>query len=170
MKSLILVSTFVVLACAFVAGCGEKQSNSSAEDPGSQLTASDLAMLMDFHAWNVRIPESQQPFRSIRLVIVKPDGTIVPKFSAANQPGYLSCSSIVLGFRVEQGTFSGHFNIRDTKGGGQGYGLSFTDAFANSDPAWVIASPVWNGNRAQLARATKSGEMKDSILAIELLK
>ena len=127
-------------------------------------------MLMDFHAWKVSIPQSQQPFRNIRLVIVKPDGTIVPKFSTANQPGYLSCSSIVLGFRVEGGTFSGHFNIRDTKGGGQGYNLSFTDAFTDSDPAWVMESPVWNGNRAQLASATKSGEMKESILALELLR
>jgi hypothetical protein len=35
MKNLVLVSAFAVLAALFLAGCGEKSSSSSAEDPGS---------------------------------------------------------------------------------------------------------------------------------------
>jgi hypothetical protein len=165
------VSAFAVLATLFLDGCGEKSSSSSAADPGSQLTASDLAGLMDFHAWNVRIPsQSQQAIKRIRLVIVKPDGTTIQKFATANRDGYLSCSSILLGFRVEHGTFTGHFNMRDSNGGGEGYTLTFTDAFADAEPAWMTGTPTWHGNRAVIARARKVDELEGTVLAIELVK
>jgi hypothetical protein len=117
----------------------------------------------------VRIPQLQQPFKSIRLVIFKPDGTVVEKFGTGNNFGSEPCSFILLGFRVEQETFTGHFNTQDPKGGGIGWNLSFTDKFADSWPSWVGESLVWNGNRAELASATK-GELSGSILAIELVK
>jgi hypothetical protein len=171
MKNLVLVSAFAVLATLILAGCGEKPSNSSTADPDSQLTASDLARLMDFHAWNVRIPpQSQQSIKRIRLVIVKPDGTTIQKFCTANHDGYLSCSTILLGFRVEHGTFTGHFNMRDSNGSGEGYSLAFSDAFADAAPAWETGTPTWHGNRAELARARKVDELEGTVLAIELVK
>jgi len=171
MKNHIPVLALIAIASALVAGCGEQPSSSSAANRGGQLTASDLAQLMDFHAWNVPIPEAQQPIKSIRLVVVKRDGTIVSKFDTGNNLGSVPCASILLGFSVERGTFTGHFNTRDSKGGGTGWSRSFTHTFADSDPAWAVAgSAVWNGNRAELASATKKGEMYDSILALELVK
>jgi hypothetical protein len=155
------------IALTGIVGCS--RSDTVAKDAGSQLTASDLSRLMDFHAWKVPVPQSQQPFKSIQLVIIKPDGTEVMKFSTGNNLGSEPCSFILLGFRVEQETFTGHFNTQDSKGGGTGWNLNFADKFADSWPAWVIESPVWNGNRAELASATK-GDMSSSILAIELVK
>ncbi|EEF61967.1 hypothetical protein [Pedosphaera parvula] len=172
MKNLILVFSFVVIASAFVTGCEQKTSNSSAA--GGQLTAADLAQLMDFHAWNVPIPQSQQPFKSIRLVIIKRDGTIVTKLfdTGSALDSEQPCTSIFLGFRVERGTFTGHLNTRDSKGGGIGWGLNFTDAFADSSPGWgTSGTAIWNGNHAELGLATKRGEMVyDNFLAIELVK
>ena len=153
-----------------VAGCGAKPSKPSAADPGSPLSASELARLTDFHAWKVRIPQTQEPVKDIRLVIVKRDGTVLPKFHTGTNLGE-SCSSILLGFRVEGDTFAGHFFTQDCKGGGIGWNLSFADVFGQSNPAWVApGTALWNGNRAQLAEAMKEGDMCGSILAIELLK
>ena len=72
MKNRIVVLAFAVIVSALVAGCGEKASKLSTE---SRLTATQLAELMDFHVWNVPIPQSLQPVKRARLVIVKADGT-----------------------------------------------------------------------------------------------
>ncbi len=171
MKNLVPILAFGLTCSALVSGCGERPSSLSAEGRGGELTASDLALLTDFHAWKVPIPQSQQPVKRIRLVIVKRDGTIIPKFDTGANLGRESCSSILLGFRVEGGTFTGQFRVRDPKGGGQGWGLNFTDAFADSDPHWTLpGAAVWNGNRARLGFASKEGEMNKSELAVELLK
>jgi hypothetical protein len=170
MKNIILLSAVGFLASAFLTGCGEKPSASS--KAASKLTASDLATLMDFHAWNVPIPpQSQQAIKKIRLLIVQPDGTTIQKFTTANADS-ISCSSIFLGFRVQDGKFSGHFNMRDTNGGGEGYNLNFMHTFTNSDLAWAWAgeTPPWNGNRAILAQAVDRDGREDSSLAIELVK
>jgi hypothetical protein len=165
MKPIITLVASVITVSVLVAGCGEKKPS------GGELTAADLAMLTDFHAWNVAIPESQQPVKSIRLVIVKRDGTAITKFDTGENLGPEPCSSIVLGFRVEGDTFTGHFNIRDSKGGGSGWILSFKDAFTDAAPGWVTAgTAVWNGNRAQLAYVANNGEMNGTYLAIELVK
>jgi hypothetical protein len=165
MKPLVILFSWVTVVSALVAGCGEKKPH------GGELTAADLALLTDFHAWNVAIPESQQPVKSIRLVIVKRDGTAITKFDTGENLGPEPCSWIVLGFRVEEGTFKGRFNIRDSKGGGPGWILNFKDAFADSGPGWVTSgTAVWNGDRAQLAYVANTSEMSGSYLAIELVK
>ena len=170
MKKLILLSAWIFIASAIIAGCGEKPADPSAQDP-SQLTASDLARLMDFHAWKVLIPQAQQPVKCIRIVIVKRDGTVVEKFGTGNNLGPEPCSSVLLGFRVEQGIFKGHLLTRDSKGGGVGWDLSFADALADSTPAWTTpGAMVWTRNRVTLAQGMKEGAVDGSILAIELVK
>jgi hypothetical protein len=166
MKPIIMLFASVVIVCVLVAGCGEKKPH------GGELTAADLALLTDFHAWNVAIPESQQPVKSIRLVIVKRDGTAITKFDTGENLGPEPCSWVVLGFRVDGDTFTGQFNIRDSKGGGAGWILNFKDAYAESAPGWVTAgTSVWNGNRAQLGSAGNvKSEMNGAYLAIELVK
>jgi hypothetical protein len=171
MKQVITVLVSVVIVSVVAAGCGEERSHSSAEATGSQLTASDLALLTDYHAWSARIPQSQQPVKRVRLVIVKPDGTIIPKFDTGDNLGPESCASILLGFRVEHGAFTGHIHIRDSKGGGQGWGLSFSDPFAGPNTHWTLPGTlVWNGNRARLAFLVNNGESNGNDLALELLK
>jgi hypothetical protein len=119
----------------------------------------------------VRIPQSQQPVKRVRLVIVKRDGTTIPKFDTGDNLGPESCSSILLGFRVERGAFTGHLNIRDSKGGGQGWGLGFSDGFADANTHWTTPGTlVWNGNRARLAFIANGGELDGNVLALELVK
>ena len=171
MKPITMVLVSVVIVSVLAAGCGEKRSPSSADAAESQLTASDLALLTDFHAWSARIPQSQQPVKRIRLVMVKRDGTTLQKFDTGDLLGFESWASILLGFRVERGTFTGHLTVRDSKGGGQGWGLSFADAFADANPGWTLPGTlVWNGNRARLAFVANNGEMNGDVLAIELVK
>src|SRR5882762_6037708 len=115
MKNRIVAFAFVVIAFALVEACRERTSDQSAE---SHLTPAQLAELMDFHAWNVPIPESQQPVKGIRLVVVRHDGTVVPKFETKDLRS--APSFILLGFRIEEGAFKGHFHVRDSKGTGEG--------------------------------------------------
>lgn len=56
-----------VIMSVGVAGCGEK-TKTSGQDAGNQLTASDLALLTEFHAWKAFIPEAQRPLKAIRVV------------------------------------------------------------------------------------------------------
>jgi len=167
MKNRIVAFAVAVIASTLVEGCGNKTSKLSNE---SRLTAAELAELMDCHAWNVPIPQSLQPVKRVRLVIVKADGTVVPKFDTMTSTLPEACSFFVVGFRVEGGAFKGHFNARDSKGGGMGWPLQFKDAFADSNPGWVIGEPSWKGNRAELAEVSTMSVAHESILAIELLK
>ena len=54
MKTAMLAS---IGLCILIAGCGERMSNPAREDADSQLTAADLAQLMDLHAWKVSLPK-----------------------------------------------------------------------------------------------------------------
>ena len=159
-----------VIMSVLIAGCGEKMPKSTGEDGGGQLTASDLALLTDFHAWKASIPEAQQPIKAIRLVILnRRNGTVVTKFSTGGNLE-TNCSSFLLGIRVEQGKFTGHLLTRSADGGGLGWDLNFTDTLADLYPAWSAPGTLaWNGNRADLATSTKSN-IFDSVLAIELEK
>ena len=171
MKSFIPIVSFLIITSALIAGCGEKTSNPAAENVSNQLTASDLAFLTDFHAWKVSIPQTEQPVKTIRLVIIdQRDGTAVTKFSTTHFLSSETCSSILLGIRVDQTNFIGKLYVRDTKGGGTGWKLDFADRFADSFPAWSVPGTlVWNGNRAQLAESTRSNNF-DKVFAIELEK
>ena len=166
MKNLIPMLGLTVIISALVAGCGEKMSKTT----DNQLTASDLALLTDFHAWKTSIPEAQRPVKAIRIVILnRRDGTVATKFSTGGNLE-TNCSSFLLGIRVEQGRFTGHLLTRSADGGGLGWDLNFTDALADSYPAWSAPGTLaWNGNRADLATSTKSNTF-DSVLAIELEK
>jgi hypothetical protein len=171
MKNLVRISGFVFVASWLFAGCGEKAPKPGARDSGGQLTASDLALLMDYHAWTGAIPEAQQPIKSIRLVTVRRDGRVIAKlFDTGNNLGSAPCTSVLLGFKAERGTFTGYLNAREANGGGIGWNLNITNEFADGVAGW--ASPgtlVWTGNRAELAMIPSTNGM-DTILDLELVK
>src|SRR5271166_3496384 len=109
-----------VIMLPLLGGCG-KQPAVPVAKVEDELTASDLARLMDFHAWTLRIPEMLQPVNSIRIVITKHDGTLLEEvFSTGDnlRPGKTFPEpyfSILLGFRVERETFTGHLFVRNSK-------------------------------------------------------
>ena len=169
MRTSVLVFSCAAIISVIVAGCGEEKSNSGAADANNQLTASDLALLTDFHAWKVSIPQTQQPVKAIRLVIVNQgDSTTITKFDLGSN--LRSSSSFLLGIRVERETFMGHILVRDSKGGGIGWDINFTNALADLYPAWSgPGTLVFNGIRADLATSTWDNKF-DKVLAIELEK
>jgi hypothetical protein len=170
MKSSIPMLGLTVIMSVLITGCGEKMPKSTGEDVGSQLTASDLALLTDFHAWKASIPEAQQPIKAIQLMILNlRNGTVITNFSTGGNLE-TNCSSFLLGIRIEQGRFTGHLLTRTPEGGGLGWAVNFTDKLADSYPAWSTPGTIaWNGNRAELAKSTKSN-IFDSVLVIELVK
>src|SRR5438309_1776579 len=125
MKNRIVVLAFVIMASALVAGCKEKASN--------RLTVEQLADLMDFHAWTLPIPHSQQPVKKVRLVIVRYDGSEIPRFEIGDlrSASCTPCPFIQLGLRVEEGVFKGQLYLRDSKGQFKGSRISFKDEFAS---------------------------------------
>jgi hypothetical protein len=175
-------SAFLVrqlIAClmmlSFLVGC-EKQPAAPVAKVQNELTASDLARLMDFHAWTLRIPEKQQPVKSLRMVIAKHDRTFLEQvFSTGDnlQPGQSwpePYSSILLGFRVERETFTGHLFVGNSQGAGKGWNILFTNAFADVATGWVADGPLhWTGDRAELGMSTRSNGF-DTIMAIEMVK
>ena len=169
MKSPVLI--LVAIASALVAGCGNGPSIASSDDSGDDLTAADLALLMDFHAWNISIPDSQQPVKKFRLVFVKSDGTAIPEFDTGENLGSLPCTSVLLGFRINGGTVEGRFHTRDSNGGGTGWKLNFAEPFADSTTGWGTAGTVaWSGNRATLATVMNTNGAPGGTLALELVK
>jgi hypothetical protein len=159
----------IVIGSVLLTGCGEKTSNPN------RLTVEQLAQLMDFHAWNLPIPQSLQPVKQARLLIVRPDGTEALKWQFGELP---SGTSIYLGFRIEEGVFKGRFHIRDAKGHDEGSLINFKeDEFTTTGPngggfGFVTTGevPEWKGNRAQLGSSTKIGDKADSIFLLELVK
>jgi hypothetical protein len=173
MKRFFRVFGAIALAIVLGTGCEEKPLRSA---PVSELTASDLAQLTDFHAWKTRVPEAQQPFKSIQLVVYKRgQNSTVSKHMIASDVGPVHCDTIVLGFRVEADHYVGKLFASDSKtGGGSGWGILFDDAFdkAHDDyfrAGWGNSGTLqWEGNRAPLA--VLSGTNGDTVLAIELNK
>jgi len=159
---------FVIVTAALVAGCGRNSPDSNAND---SLSVTDLALLTDFHAWKVRVPQKELPVKAIRLVVINQrDGSSVTKFSTTSQFGSWTNLSFLLGIRVDGKTFTGHLLTQDGKDGGVGWDINFKDSFADLYPAWSApGSLYWNGNRAQLAMSTFSNQF-DKIFAIELVK
>ena len=153
-KQFILVPAAVLAVLGLVTGCDLKSSSSSSS-PDSQLTAYELAGLMDFHAFKGSIPPAQKPVKEIRLVLIKDDVTNlttvrVSGTCAFNVDGRVLCTSLLLGFRIEQGAFVGHLDTRDASGGGVGWNLNFK---VPSDDEWaVLNGPLcWNRDSAELA-------------------
>jgi len=166
MKSTIQWFGLAVIITALVAGC----DNKTAKDGAGTLTASDLAQLMDVHAWKCSIPQAQQPVKAIRLVLVnRRDGSVVSKFSTGASLG-TNCTCVRLAIRMDHGEFKGRLLTSAPDGSGLGWEVNFTDAFADSIPAWCGSGTlIWNGNQAELASSTKNN-MFDTILAVELEK
>jgi hypothetical protein len=173
MKPLIQWVILGVFAFAFAAGCGNKPAIPSTENRASPLTASDLAQLMDFHAWSVPIPQARQQITAVRLVVVTRDGTFVAKlFETGHFARSEPFSSILLGLRLDGGSFTGHLMLRDAKGGSFGWNVNFADPFAGLNVGWVTAGTAeWSGNRAYLGSATSRSEPNyDRIVVLELVK
>jgi hypothetical protein len=169
MKNFVAVlALLIVVGSVLLASSGGKTSNEN------RLAVEQLAQLMDFHAWSLPIPQSLQPVKKARLLIVRPDGTEALKWQA----GELGAgTSILLGFRVEEGVFKGRFHIRDSKGHDAGSAIQFKeDEFTNIRNGGSFGfvttgeAPAWEGNRAQLGSSTKVGERRDSIFVLELVK
>jgi len=173
MKKNLLVFVLVGIVSALVMSCG-KPSDRAAD---SQLTAKELSRLMGFHVWKMNIPVSQQKFENFRIVLIKPDGTVIKEFGSGhgtitNSP---ACSCLLLGFRVERGLFSGAVEEQTTDGSAWTWNLNFTESQADSVHYWVTGDPLWKNGRATLAAFHKVGdpngtnEADDSILAVELV-
>jgi hypothetical protein len=164
-----------VLASVIVIGSVLFASSGGKTFKENRLTVEELAQLMDFHGWSLPIPQSLQPVKKARLLIVRPDGTEALKWQAGELG---SGTSILLGFRVEEGVFKGRLHIRDAKGHDEGWLIrfkedEFTNIGANGGSFGFVTTgeaPVWKGNRAQLGSSTKIGEKGDSIFVLELMK
>src|ERR1035438_6229486 len=70
-----IIETSALLAYVLVAGCAGDGFNRSTDRSQSPLTAEELSRLLDLHVYKARIPPSQQPFRSLRLILIKHDGS-----------------------------------------------------------------------------------------------
>jgi hypothetical protein len=114
-----VVALVIVIGSVLLASSGGKTSNEN------RLSVEQLAQLMDFHAWSLPIPQSLQPVKKARLLIVRPDGTEALKWQAGELG---SGTSILLGFRVEEGVFKGRLHIRDSKGHDEGWLIKFKEA------------------------------------------
>ncbi len=171
-RGLSIASAFLLSALAVA--CGPSPTTSSAGDSANSLTAAELASLLDFHAWKLTIPQSQQPLKRVKLLLVRADGTSVDLFGTAYTDRAPAWTNVLLGFRYESGRFSGKLagrgpNLSET------YSLDFTNASTEHPRSWSEGC-VWNGARAELAtfwnseEAAKRGGNDYSTLVVELVK
>ena len=167
------------LACvlalgAFAIGCGSNHKAALDADRATELSASDLALLEDFHAWKLLVPQSQQPLKRVKLVLLSADGTSNLLFATAESEPAPAWTHIRLGFRYEGGRFAGSLvgrapNLDVT------YTFSFTNSLTEHPRSWDGA-PLWNGAHAELAtfwtseEAAKSGGNDYRTLAVEIVK
>jgi hypothetical protein len=175
----IWVLASVLIVSALVAGCGAKRSNPSAADSATRLSADELARLLDFHAWKTGIPQTQQPSKGVRLVLVKPDGTAVWVFSSGTTDPPELWSSMLVGLRFERGAFSGTLEAYGSNRVRTSWNLSFAHPLAGSIRSWYGGHDRWESNRFRLATVWSSGVTNDfalresdnyNILAVQLLK
>jgi hypothetical protein len=178
MKHLIPAFTSALTLALLVVACGPspKPAPAKGPDPAIELSANDLAFLQDFHAWTLPVPESQQPLKRIKLVLVGPDGTSVPLFATAYSTPAPAWTDLLLGFRYESGRFVGRFHGLSPKGGGVTYDLSFTNASTKHPRSSTMTRTFWNSNRAELAtfwnstHTARTDSDDYATLALELLK
>jgi len=140
MKKAFKLSAFLLIGFAMITGCEKKPAKSALDRFNESLTTEDLARLMHLHAIKLIVPPSQQPFQQIRIVFIKPDGTIVPKggVAVAGKTNDPTCK-ILLGYRIDGETFSGRIECQ-TSGLSESGDFSFTDAFANRVRAFGIGT------------------------------
>lgn len=174
MKKNILTIGTVSAISVLVAGCGPRLMSATNDDAGTEISASELARLQDFHVWKLSIPESKQPFQSLRLVLVEPNGTVVPQFGTGHGKPPPDWTNILLGLRCEGGSFVGKLEVHGPKDT-WAWKVSFTNASAATPRAWVVGRPIWDGNRAELATfwkgAANGGDGNNyNTLAVELVK
>jgi hypothetical protein len=182
MKNAIKLSAFLLIGFAIITGCEQQPAKSTGNSFQESLTTDELARLMHFHAIKLVVPQSQQTFQQIRIVLVRPDGTVVTKGSIAvgshtshtNDP---ACK-ILVGYRIEGETYSGSIEFQESKGGCSG-DFSFTDPFAKRihfGGAEFIGSKeefernwFWKNGLFQLAADGPPGATNNTILAIQLV-
>jgi hypothetical protein len=176
MKHICPTLTSLLALAAFAVGCGPNPKATLAEDPATELSANELALLQDFHAWKLPVQQSQQPLKRVTLVLARADGTSVQLFGTAYTDPAPAWTNIILGFQYESGRFIGRLEGRGPKmGQGQTYSLNLTNASTEHPRSWAGRSR-WNGNRAELGTfwiseaAAKSDGNDYSTLAIELVK
>jgi hypothetical protein len=180
MKNIIKLSGLILTGMVIITGCGQPPAKSAADRYQEPLTTDELALLMHFHAIKLIVPQSQRPFQRIRIVLVKPDGTIVPKGglavgSTTNDP----VCNILVGYRIEGETFSGSIAFQGSKFGASG-DFSFTDSIAKRNLVFGGAdffgskddfekNWYWKNGLFQLAADGPSGST-NTILAIQLVR
>ncbi len=181
MKNTIKFSALILIGFAIVTGCEQQPVKSTADRFQESLTTDELARLMHFHAIKLVVPQSQEPFQQIRIVLVKPDGTIVPQggVSAGNNTNDPVCK-ILVGYRIEGETISGSIAFQYSKGGGSG-DFSFTDPFVKRIQVFggeeffgskeeFERNWYWKNGLFQLAADGHPGSTNNTILAIQLGK
>lgn len=173
------IQTSALSACVLVAGCGGNGPSTSTEVAQGPLTAEELSRLLDLHTFKLPIPPAQQPLRTIRFVLIKPDGSVVGQqgMNSVNPEWY---TGILLGIRFEHGAFAGNLEVTDAKGGRQGMPLTFASPLASCIRSWYGGQQQWEGNRIQVATVwdvtgTNHSGLPDadkhySTLAVELVK
>jgi hypothetical protein len=180
MKNTIKFSALILIGFAIITGCEQQPAKSTSDRFQESLTTDELARLMHFHAIKLVVPQSQQPFQQIRIVLVKPDGTIVPKggVAAGNNTNDPACK-ILVGYRIEGEIFSGSIAYQDSKGGCSG-DFSFTDSYATRNLVFGGANFFgtkdefeknwyWKNGLFQLAADGPPGST-NTILAIQLVR
>jgi hypothetical protein len=180
MKNTNKLSAFLLIGFAVITGCGQQPAKSTADRFQESLTVDELTRLMDYHALKMAVPPSQRPFSQIRLVLIKPDGTVVLKGGGGmgddtNSP---TCE-ILIGYRIEGDAFSGRLELQTTKVS-KDSNFSFSDPFARQirEFGTVFMGPTedfkrdgyWKNGILQLAADGPPGSTNNTILAIQLVK
>ena len=170
-----IIETSALLACVLVAGCAGDGFNRSTDRSQSPLTAEELSRLLDLHVYKARIPPSQQPFRSLRLILIKNDGSSLKEYAMIplNRESY---TGILLGLRFEHGAISGALEVTGPKG----RRLALPLYLEGRIRWWYGGNPQWEGNRIQLATVSDAedtnhsglsdADNRFSTLALELVK
>ncbi len=175
MKHIIPAFASLLVVGILLVGCGPNPKAGLEEDGATRLSADDLALLQDFHAWKLPIPQSQQPVARVKLVLLGSDATSVQLFGTAFSKSIPAWTNILLGFHYQSGRFAGRLHLRGATRLGETYSLNFTNASTDYARSWA-GSARWDGNRAELAtfwvseEAAKSGGNGYSTLAVELVK
>jgi hypothetical protein len=188
MKNAFKLSALLLVGLMIFAGCGQQSPKPNLND-SQKLNTDELARLLNFHTIKVTVPQSQRPFKHILIVLIKPDGTVVPKGGGNGFNNDSPSCNILVGYRVERGTISGRIELQDSNSTSDS-DFNFTDPFADRvrvfgmgtfmNPAvkgstlpWEEAG-FWENEFLQLASDEPTDGTTntngDTILAIQLVK
>jgi hypothetical protein len=158
-------------ACALTAGCNQAAPSSTTDT--SNITASELATLLDFHVWKLPITTSNE-FSAAQIALVKPDGTSNLKWGTSYSVPRADWTNLLLGLRLEQGRVSGRFSAHGPKLN-ESWEVSFTNSPDEHVRYWVGEHLRWTGDYAVLGgfytgnpRSTR--DTNDSLLVLQLVR